>query len=145
MCGGGGVGAFLEESVSPAHLMILLQAAQTGVRLLSGAPCWAACMMELRFCMGVGWAGWLCWVSTVLVLSGRYRSAKPGSVTHGGRQEGVEAGPAVLPTGLAGNARTDISSRLCSVKQRMPHYLLRLILHVSITSRGSGLFSDRLP
>lgn len=32
--------------------------------------CCAAWTMELRFCMGVGMAGWLCLLSTVLVLSG---------------------------------------------------------------------------
>lgn len=72
------------------HLMILLQAPQTGVLPLSSGACCAACRMELRFCMGVGWARCWCWVTVVLVLSGRKRSAKPGSVTHGGRQEGPE-------------------------------------------------------
>lgn len=72
------------------HLMILLQAPHTGVLPLSSGACCAACRMELRFCIGVGWTGCWCWVTTVLVLSGRKRSAKLGSVTHGGRLEGPE-------------------------------------------------------
>ena len=47
----------------------------TGVLpLLPPPPPWpppaAACTMEVRFCIGVGVAGWVCRVSTVLVLSG---------------------------------------------------------------------------
>lgn len=72
------------------HRMILLQEPQTGVLPESSGACWAACRMELRFSMGVGWAGCVCCVNTVLVLSGRNRSAKLGSVTHGGREEGPE-------------------------------------------------------
>lgn len=85
-----------------SHLMILLQAPHTGVLPLSSGACCAACRMELRFCMGVGWTGCWCWVTTVLVLSGRKRSAKPGSVTHGGRLEGPErpaAAAAVFDSG----------------------------------------------
>ncbi len=53
------------------YLMILLHAAQSGVQPLESAGfCCAACMMELRFCMGVGWTGFWCCVTTVLVLSG---------------------------------------------------------------------------
>lgn len=73
-----------------SHLMILLQAPHTGVLPLSSGACCAACRMELRFCIGVGWTGCWCWVTTVLVLSGRKRSAKLRSVTHGGRTEGAE-------------------------------------------------------
>lgn len=73
-----------------SHLMILLQAPQSGVLPLSSGACCAACRMELRFCIGVGWAGCWCWVTTVLVLSGRKRLAKLGSVTHGGRLDGPE-------------------------------------------------------
>lgn len=72
------------------HLMILLQAPHMGVLPLSSGACCAACRMELRLCIGVGWAGFWCWVTTVLTLSGRKRSAKLGSETHGGRQEGAE-------------------------------------------------------
>lgn len=72
------------------HLMILLQAPHMGVLPLSSGACCAACRMELRLCIGVGWAGFWCWVTTVLTLSGRKRSAKLGSATHGGRQEGAE-------------------------------------------------------
>lgn len=66
------------QRAAGTHLMTLLQAAQSGVGLLpppvpgplAPGPCCAACRMELRFCMGVGWAGcWYC-VITVLVLSG---------------------------------------------------------------------------
>ena len=47
----------------------------TGVLpLLPPPPPWpppaAACTMDVRFCIGVGVAGWVCRVSTVLVLSG---------------------------------------------------------------------------
>lgn len=70
--------------------MILLQAPHSGVLPLSSGACCAACRMELRFSMGVGCTGCWCWVTTVLVLSGRKRSAKFGSVTHGGRTEGPE-------------------------------------------------------
>lgn len=84
--------------------MILLQAPHTGVLPLSSGACCAACRMELRFCIGVGWTGCWCWVTTVLVLSGLKRSAKFGSVTHGGRLEGPElraaaAAAAVLEPG----------------------------------------------
>lgn len=81
-----------------SHLMILLQAPHNGVLPLSSGACCAACMMELRFCMGVGWAGCWCWVSTVLVRSGWKRSAKLASVTHGGLlgAEEPDAAAAVL-------------------------------------------------
>lgn len=78
------------DVAAQSHLMILLQAPQSGVLPLSSGACCAACRMELRFCIGVGWAGCWCWVTTVLVLSGRKRSAKLGSVTHGGRLDGPE-------------------------------------------------------
>lgn len=93
-----------------SHLMILLQAPHTGVLPLSSGACCAACRMELRFCMGVGWAGCWCWVTTVLVLSGRKRSAKLGSVTHGGLTEGPElpaAAAAVLEPGPEKKKKTE--------------------------------------
>ncbi|TNN24166.1 hypothetical protein EYF80_065711 [Liparis tanakae] len=77
-------------NASAPHLMILLQAPHSGVLPPSSVCCAAACRMELRFCMGVGRAGCRCCVSTVLVLSGRKRSAKFWSVTHGGRDEGPD-------------------------------------------------------
>lgn len=82
-----------------SHLMILLQAPHTGVLPQSSGACCAACIMELRFCMGVGWAGCWCWVSTVLVRSGRKRSAKLGSVTQGGLLGAEEPDAASLGMG----------------------------------------------
>lgn len=57
------------------HRMTLWQWWHTGVLPLLPPPApvpppAAACTMEVRFCRGVGVAGWLCRVSTVLVLSG---------------------------------------------------------------------------
>ena len=54
--------------------------------------------------MGVGWAGCWCWVTTVLVLSGRKRSAKLGSVIQGGREEGPELPPPPPPAAAAAAA-----------------------------------------
>lgn len=56
------------------HRMILWHWWQMGVLPLllppPAPPPAAACTMEVRFCRGVGVAGWLCRVNTVLVLSG---------------------------------------------------------------------------
>lgn len=74
-----------------------------GVLLAPSGACCAAWTMELRFCTGVGVAGWLCVLSTVLVLSGAYRSAKEGSTAQGGRLEGPVIGAgfgAVEPGGI---------------------------------------------
>lgn len=95
------------EAFQLPHRMILLQEPQTGVLPVSSGACWAACRMELRFSMGVGWAGCLCWVITVLVLSGRKRSAKLGSVTHGGREEGPELVAAAVAAVLEPEPKPD--------------------------------------
>lgn len=90
--------------------MILLHAPHSGVLPLSSGACCAACRIELRFCIGVGWTGCWCWVRTVLVLSGRKRSAKLASVTHGGRLEGPErpaAAGAVLDS-TPGGEKSDL-------------------------------------
>lgn len=93
-----------------SHLMILLQAPHTGVLPGSSGACCAACMMELRFCIGVGWTGCWCWVSTVLVRSGRKRSAKLGSVTQGGLLGAEEPDSAVLdPASSVGMERRRVN------------------------------------
>lgn len=104
------------DAVVQPHLMILLQAPQTGVLPVSSGACWAAWRMELRFSMGVGWAGCWCWVNTVLVLSGRKRSAKLGSVTHGGREEGPEW-PPVATAVLEPKPKADRSILICRFKK----------------------------
>lgn len=91
--------------MTPPHRIILLQAPHSGVLPLSSVGGCAACRMELRFCIGVGWTGCWCWVTTVLVLSGRNRSAKFGSVTHGGLEDGAEA-PAAAAAVLEPGSKT---------------------------------------